>query len=115
MENFQEVISECGFMEIPYRGPKFTWARMYDAKLIAERIDRGPANKEWMERFAFSREQHLPAVTSDHLPFLLSISTQERVETCKKRRFRFENVDQAQGMQKSDKRYVATKNYDLLR
>ena len=92
MEGFRQVMRECGFMDITYRGPKFTWSRRYGSKIIAERLDRGVANKEWMDRFAFSIEHHLPTVTSDHSLLLFNISTQEVTHAQVKKSFRFENM-----------------------
>ena len=42
MQLFQEVIDECGFMDLGYVGSKFTWARHFEnGNLIWQRLDRG--------------------------------------------------------------------------
>ena len=59
MEEFQDVIHDCGFMELPYSGPRFTWTRKMHSEIIAERLHMGLATKDWMDRFSFSREDHM--------------------------------------------------------
>ncbi|XVE70552.1 hypothetical protein DITRI_Ditri10aG0080900 [Diplodiscus trichospermus] len=46
--NFQKVVDECEFHEIPVKGPLFTWSRGCAESLIGERIDRGLANIGWL-------------------------------------------------------------------
>ena len=58
MKDFHEEITECGFIELPYSGPKFTWTRKFWSEIIEERLDRGLANKEWLDRFLLLREEY---------------------------------------------------------
>ena len=53
MQLFRNVINECGFLDLGFVGPKFTWSRHYAAgHSMWERLDRGLANYEWFARFS---------------------------------------------------------------
>ena len=75
MKDFHEVINESGFMELPYSGPRFTWTRKFWSEIIAERLDRGLANKEWLDRFPLSREDHIVVASLDHLMLLFKVNS----------------------------------------
>ena len=48
MQQFWEVIDECGFMDMGFIGPRFTWARHFqDGRSIWEILDRGLATNSF--------------------------------------------------------------------
>lgn len=50
------MLDECGFMDVGYVGPKFTWARHFDnGNSIWERLDRGLATNNWFLKFPGTR------------------------------------------------------------
>ena len=59
MQSFQDALDSCGFVDLGFSGPDFTWHRRRRGELIWERLDHGVANYEWMARFPTSRVQHL--------------------------------------------------------
>ena len=86
------MLKDCAFLEIPYSGPKWTWSRHFGSYMIVERIDKGVANKEWLEKFSYMREHHLTATTSDHLPLLFVIRFEAYSAIKKKKIVKFENM-----------------------
>ena len=45
MQLFRDVIDECGFMDLGFFGPRFTWSRDFeDRRSIWERLDKGLVN-----------------------------------------------------------------------
>ena len=59
MENFWDVLDFCGFVDLGYLGPDFTWRGRRRGEMIWERLDRGFANYEWLTKFPTSRVRHL--------------------------------------------------------
>ncbi|XP_030969970.1 uncharacterized protein LOC115990264 [Quercus lobata] len=91
MQLFRDVLDECGFMDLGFVGPKFTWARHYeDGSSIWERLDRGLATNNWFLKFPGSRVHHLHCDSSDHQPILVVFSGLEHPR--RKKPFRFEEM-----------------------
>ena len=75
MQQFREVIDECGFMDLGFQGSKFTWSKHFENKSsIWERLDRCLVTNSWFMKFAGSRVFHLTCTSSDHVPILISLS-----------------------------------------
>ena len=91
MQAFRDVIDECGFMDLGFIGPNFTWANHYnDGHSIWERLDRGLASNLWFLRFLGTQVHHLPCLSSDHCPLFINPS---RIEIPSyKKPFRFEEM-----------------------
>ena len=52
MQALRDVLDECGFMDLGFVGPKFTWRKHFtDGHSIWERLDRGLATNLWFLRF----------------------------------------------------------------
>ena len=75
MQQFREVIDECGFMDLGFECSKFTWSKHFeDGRSIWERLDRYLVINSWFMRFASSRVFHLTCMSSNHVPILISLS-----------------------------------------
>ncbi|XP_030970111.1 uncharacterized protein LOC115990416 [Quercus lobata] len=75
MQQFREVIDECGFMDLGFDGLKFTWSKHFeDGRSIWERLDRCLVTNSWFMRFVGLRVFHLTCMSSDHVPILISLS-----------------------------------------
>lgn len=73
MQLFREVTDECGFLDLGFVGPKFTWSRYYvDGHSIWERLDKGLATNSWFLKFLGTWVQHLRSDSSDHCPLLIN-------------------------------------------
>ncbi|XP_075665534.1 uncharacterized protein LOC142635222 [Castanea sativa] len=52
MEDFKEVLDECGFQDLGFIGNKFTWCNGHKkGYTIWERLDRAVATTDWVARF----------------------------------------------------------------
>ena len=91
MQLFRDVVDECGFLDLGFVGPQFTWSKHFAmGHLVWERLDRGLANYEWLTRFVGARVQHLHSNSSDHRPILI-VPVELEVDR-KKKLFRFEEM-----------------------
>jgi len=91
MQLFREVLDECGFMDLGYFGPKFTWARHFDnGNSIWERLDQGLATNNWFLKFPGTRVHHLRCDSSDHVPIHIVFSGLDPPR--RKKLFRFEEM-----------------------
>ena len=78
-------------VDLGFSGPIFTWTNRRDVDgLIQTRIDRCWANPSWTLTYPETNVTHLPRISSDHCPLLLSLSrtSGSRAE----RAFRFEKM-----------------------
>lgn len=75
MDAFQEVIESCTLSGIPTNGPKYTWSNNRQGKAYTkEKLDRALANPKGLEVFSESHCKVLPALKSNHSPFIISTS-----------------------------------------
>ncbi|KAK7854740.1 hypothetical protein CFP56_031089 [Quercus suber] len=82
----------CGFVDLGYSGPNFTWHGCRRGELIWERLDRGVANYEWLARFPTRRIRHLHCFTSDHRLILLSLDSNGKHQRWRRKPFQFEAI-----------------------
>lgn len=69
MEQFREVIDECGFMDLGSMGAPFTWQKNFaNGHSIWERLYRGMATNDWLIKFPGTRIYHLTSNSSDQCP-----------------------------------------------
>ena len=88
---FREVIDECGFMDLGFEGPKYTWSRHFEnGNSIWERLDRCLATSSWFLKFPRSKVYHLRCDSSDHIPLLIVFSGLDI--SMRKKIFRFEEM-----------------------
>ena len=71
MQAFRDVLDVCGFVDLGFTGPDFTWQGTRHGHVVWERLDRGVANYDWMARYHAASVRHLHCFTSDHRPILL--------------------------------------------
>ena len=91
MQLFRDVLDECGFMDLGFVGPRFTWSKHFeDGCSIWERLDRGVANNAWFQKFPRSRLHHLHCDTNDCSPFLINLLILEPPPS--KNNFKFEKM-----------------------
>ena len=91
MQLFRDVVDECGFLDLGFVEPQFTWSKHYAAGYsVWERLDWGLANYEWLTKFAGARVHHLHSDSFDHRPLLITLTDLEVAR--KKKIFRFEEM-----------------------
>ena len=72
MDGFREVVSTCGFKNLGYCGPDFTWCNMQEGNnRIYLRLDRALAINDWISYFSGTRVLHLVDSMSDHCALLI--------------------------------------------
>ncbi|MBA0550147.1 hypothetical protein Golob_021117 [Gossypium lobatum] len=77
IEEFREVLIDCQLIDVGYSRIWYTWERgNLPETNIRERLDRGVANRKWLELFPGGNINHLTSSLSDHCPLLIS-STNE--------------------------------------
>ena len=90
MQSFREALDDCGFIDLGFSRPKFTWHGKRIGELILNRLDRGVANYKWLNRFPMGKVQHLHCFTSNHRPLLLALDLNGESHKWKRKPFRFE-------------------------
>ncbi|CAN1128818.1 Putative ribonuclease H protein At1g65750, partial [Linum perenne] len=71
-KSFIDTVDLCGLSDLPFQGPKFTWAM----NNVLVRLDRALVNDRWLTLFPESRVLHLHKLKSDHRPILLRSNNQ---------------------------------------
>lgn len=87
------MINHCQFIDLGYKGNKYTWLnKRYKSRnaLIFERLDRFMATDELISSYPDAQSTHLPCTHSDHCPLLLSIFKDDPI--LHKKFFRFEKI-----------------------
>ncbi|XP_075654852.1 uncharacterized protein LOC142625021 [Castanea sativa] len=89
MDSFRQVVNLCGYKDLGYCGPDFTWCNMKEGcDRILLRLDRALATSNWLGHFKEVKVYHLVDTTSDHC---ILLTTNSSSPDCKrKRRFHFE-------------------------
>ena len=91
MQLFQDVADECGFIDLGFVGPWYTWQKHFFAgHSIWERLDRALATNDLLLRFVGTKVHHLKSDSSDHSPLWIDMAGLE-VQSITKL-FRFEEV-----------------------
>ena len=72
MQNFREILDECGLLDLGFVGNKFTWSKTYpDGGVVWEKLDRAVSSASWYDLFLATKVKTLVGVSFDHSPFLL--------------------------------------------
>ena len=75
MEDFRDVLDDCGFRDLGFVGGKFTWCNGHpNGFTIWERLDRVVATIEWLGKFLVTKVIHLECGSSDHKPILICLN-----------------------------------------
>lgn len=89
MVGFRRVVNYCGFQDLGYNEPDFTWSNMQeDENRICLRINRVFATPEWTVKFRDMKVHHLVDSTSNHCALLIMDPLTKRQP--KQKRFHFE-------------------------
>lgn len=70
------MINYCEFIDMGYKGNRFTWLNKRFKKsnaLIFKRLDRFLAKSDWLIKYPNTHVQNLPHTQSDQWPLLLHI------------------------------------------
>ncbi|XP_074305602.1 uncharacterized protein LOC141640820 [Silene latifolia] len=80
---FNKWKTEHLLMDIPFKGPRFTWCnKRDDHSVVLERLDKGYGSWDWNDIFPNSGITHLPIQVSDHAPIIF----ETELITCNGRR-----------------------------
>jgi len=91
MQLFWDVVDECGFIDLGFSGPWYTWQKHFSAShLIWERLDLALATNDWLLGFAGTNVHHLKSESSNHSPLWIDMAGLEIQSISKP--FRFEEV-----------------------
>ncbi|KAI3463155.1 hypothetical protein Pfo_019818 [Paulownia fortunei] len=71
MNDFGDMIGDCGLIDAGYEGSSFTWTN----HKVWKRLDRVLYSEEWLNLFHNTKVSHLPRIWSDHSPLLISLDT----------------------------------------
>ena len=71
MQGFRDVLDECGFMELGFVGPMFTWHKHFETYTVWEKLDQAVATNDWFSMFPDTKMYHLDATASDHEALLI--------------------------------------------
>ena len=92
MEFFVDTINHCGFRDVGFIGPKFTWLyQRANGVQICERLDGTLASPNWLDLFPTAKLHHLSSSASDHSPLSLHL-VQRKKKKKVRRTFRFESM-----------------------
>jgi hypothetical protein len=97
MDGFQEVVQDCGFMDLGFSGVPYTWDnRQEGSRNVKVRLDRGLGDQSFLDRFGETWVKHIPLAKSDHCVVLVQVRASERDPRPKgqntRRVFRYENM-----------------------
>lgn len=67
--DFSDCVADCGLLNLPHRGPAFTWHH----GSTRECLDRALGNGDWFVAFLNCFIDHLPRMKSDHNSLLLCL------------------------------------------
>lgn len=86
MQGFQQVVDECGFKDLGFSGPKYTWW-WNSPEEIQIRLDRTLITIKWFSRFPGMKVLHLNPTKSNHLPIKITISKRMLSNTRRRKLF----------------------------
>ncbi|KAI3457760.1 hypothetical protein Pfo_014423 [Paulownia fortunei] len=70
MQDFGDMIEDCGLIDAGYEGSNFTWTN----HKVWKRLDRILYLDDWLNLFNTTRVSHLPRIWSNHSPLLISMN-----------------------------------------
>ncbi|XP_021742799.1 uncharacterized protein LOC110708884 [Chenopodium quinoa] len=92
MDAFRDVMDECGFRDLGFKGNRFTWQRGTCMEtFVQERLDRFIAMDGWCSLFPHFEVIHFPICHLDHAAILLKCGDKDD-RNKKKKLFKFESL-----------------------
>jgi hypothetical protein len=93
MSQFRRVVDDCGFLDLGFTGPSFTWCNNQTGdSQVLERLDRSFATMDWLLRFPNCRVHHMHVVFSDHSPLWMELNPPVRTPRSRRKQFQFEEM-----------------------
>ncbi|KAL9670325.1 hypothetical protein QQ045_007876 [Rhodiola kirilowii] len=90
MAQFRQVLTDCGLMDLGFRGAKYTYSnKRRGQEEVQCRLDRAVGDELWFHNNHSSTVQHLVSHHSDHCPLLLKL---DGVSGVQEKPFRFESM-----------------------
>jgi hypothetical protein len=89
MQRFHDALDDCGFIDLGYSGPSYTWTNNRVGDMTWERLDKAVATANWLMLFPTAKVHYLEGRWSDHKPILVST---EPIRTPTKKLFHFEEI-----------------------
>ncbi|CAH9124930.1 unnamed protein product [Cuscuta epithymum] len=74
MLDFKNCIADCGLIDLPFSGNKFTWTGVRSNGRIWRRLDRVLFNEAMLDAFDDIKVNHLHKAPSDHSPLLIQLN-----------------------------------------
>lgn len=71
LEDFNDCLSYCSLIDLPYEGPMYTWTSGRGLGIAKCRLDGMLCSESFNRVFPNLRVRHLPRLTSDHASLLL--------------------------------------------
>ncbi|OIT31321.1 hypothetical protein A4A49_31488 [Nicotiana attenuata] len=72
--DFLSVIEDCGFTDLGFYGPRYTWSNgRGPCAIVWKRLDRGLVNDNWLTSYPATTISHLASTGSDHSPLLMEM------------------------------------------
>ncbi|XP_023883465.1 uncharacterized protein LOC111995767 [Quercus suber] len=72
MQTFRDVLDECGLMDMGFVGSRYTWFKKCASDVyVWERLDRGVATTDWLDKYLAAQVKVLECGSSDHKPLLI--------------------------------------------
>ena len=68
MQTFWDILDACGFMDLGFVGPMFTWHKNFVDYTIWKCLDKAVATNDWFSLFPYTKVYHLDITTSDYEP-----------------------------------------------
>ena len=93
MNQFRQVVDDCGFLDLGFYGPSFTWWNNRDgAARVLEQLDRGLGSAKWLHRFPLCQVHHMHVIFSDHKPLWIELNPVTMSRRPRKKVFHFEEI-----------------------
>ena len=110
MQEFRDVLDECGFQDLGFEGGKFTWCNGHtDGFTIWERLDKAVATMDWLDKFLATKVVHMECGSSNHKSIVICLNG---IPSCHQKPWQFEYMwleeDGCMDTVESTRRYNAT-------
>ena len=91
MEGFRNAINYCGFKDLGFNEPDYSWCNMQEGdRTVYLRLDRALATCDWIDKFGEVKVHHLVDSTFDR--YTLFISSLVAIKQPRSHCFHFEDI-----------------------